>query len=99
MRVDLLEPGYYKLRSRARGPWIPIYVYWADGERDPETWELLSDQTLAAEWAPRTDSPRLWPINPDRLVNRAIPTTKDEFQWLMLLRQISHQASQRQLPM
>lgn len=99
MRVDCLEPGYYKIRSRSKGPWVPIFVYYEDGERDPDTWELLSDQTLAAKWARRTDTPRLFRVNPEYLINRAIPSTKDEFEWLITLRRISLQSSQRQSPM
>jgi hypothetical protein len=58
---DVLPEGYYKVRQRAKGPWIPIHIWLEDGERDPETWELLSDQNWKAEWAPRTDTPRLFP--------------------------------------
>jgi hypothetical protein len=54
---EVLPEGYYKVRQRAKGPWIPIHIWLEDGERDPETWELLSDQNWKAEWAPRTDSP------------------------------------------
>ena len=89
MRVDWLDPGYYKLRARAKGHWIPIFVYFEDGERDPETWELLSDQRLSALWVPSTSDATLRPVAPERLFNRAIPSTKGEFEWLMELRKLS----------
>lgn len=83
-----LPEGYYKVRQRAKGPWIPIHIWLEDGERDPETWELISDQYWKAEWAPRTDSPKLFPINPFNFINRARRIEEDEFQWLLILRSI-----------
>jgi hypothetical protein len=71
--------------ASAKGPWIPIHIWLEDGERDPDTWELLSDQNWKAEWAPRTDTPRLFPIKPFQFINRAFPISKDEFQWLLIL--------------
>ena len=89
MQIDeVLPEGYYKVRSRAKGPWIPIHIWLEDGERDPETWELLSDQRWKAEWAPRLDTPRMFPVNPFQFINRARRITKDEFQWLLTLRTI-----------
>ena len=89
MQIDWLDPGYYKIRARAKGHWIPIFVYFEDGERDPETWELLSDQRLAAVRAPATNNPTLRRIAPERLFNRAHPCTKGEYEWLMELRRLS----------
>jgi hypothetical protein len=87
--IDEISEGYFKIRSRAKGPWIPIHIWLEDGERDPETWELLSDQKWKCEWAPRMDSPRLFPVrNPFAFLNRAFPISKDEFQWLLTLRTI-----------
>jgi hypothetical protein len=86
--IDEVAEGYFKVRSRKAGPWVPIHVWLEDGERDPDTWELLSDQRWKGEWAPRTDSPRLFPCNPFWFVNRAFPISKDEFQWLLTLRTI-----------
>jgi hypothetical protein len=95
---EVLGEGYYKVRQRAKGPWIPIHVWLEDGERDPETWELETDQRWKAEWAPRTDSPKLFPVNPFQFVNRAFPISKDEYQWLLTLRTIpSPRRSQRRL--
>ena len=88
IQLDWLNPGFYKVRLRAAGPWVPIRVWFEDGERDPETWELLSDQTLAAEWWPRTDNTASFNINPRRFFNRAHPIDRSEFQWLIALRQI-----------
>lgn len=89
MLIDELAEGYFKIRLRKAGPWIPVHVWLEDGERDPETWELLSDQEWRAEWAPRADSTRLYRIDPFRLVNLLHPITKDDFQWLITLRTIA----------
>jgi hypothetical protein len=86
--VLLDEPaeGFYQLRLRKKGPWVPVHVWLEDGERDPETWELLSDQVWKAEWAPRSDNPKLFPIDPMRLLNRLHPISEDEYQWLLILK-------------
>lgn len=97
MQVDEIAEGYYKVRSRRAGPWIPIHIWLEDGDRDPDTWELESDQTWRAEWAPRTDTPRLFPVNPFQFVNRAHPITKDEFQWLLILKTIASRPKSRRL--
>jgi len=89
VQVDEIAEGYFKVRSRKAGPWIPIHIWLEDGERDPETWELLSDQNWRAEWAPRMDTPRLFPVNPFGFINRAHPISKDDFQWLLMLRTIA----------
>jgi hypothetical protein len=88
VETDWIDPGLYKLRLRAAGPWVPIRVWFEDGERDPETWELLSDQRLAAEWWPQTNSTRAYSIDPRRLFGRAFPIDRSEFEWLLTLRQI-----------
>jgi hypothetical protein len=89
MQTDWLDDGYYRLRLRAKGPWVPVRVILEDGERDPETWELLSDQWLRAEWYPSTRSDRPYSIDPRRLFNRAEPISRSEFQWLILLRKLA----------
>lgn len=86
--TDWLEPGFYKVRARGGGPWIPIEVTLEDGERDPDTWELLSDQKLRAEWWPQTNTTRSFNVDPRRFFNRAFPIDRREFQWLLTLRQI-----------
>lgn len=86
--TDWLEPGYYKVRSFPAGPWVPIEVTLQDGDRDPDTWELLSDQTLRAEWWPQTNSTRGFPVPPQRFFSRAFPIDRREFEWLLTLRQI-----------
>jgi hypothetical protein len=98
VQIDEIAEGYYKIRLRKAGPWVPVHIWLEDGERDPETWELLSDQNWRAEWAPRTDSPRMFRADPFRFVNRAFPISKDEYQWLLILRTMpSRQQSQRRL--
>lgn len=86
--LDWLDPGFYKVRARSRGHWVPIEVWFEDGERDPETWELMSDQILRAKWHPRTDSAQAYDVNPRRFFNRARPITKEEYEWLLALRTI-----------
>lgn len=89
MEIDWLDDGYYKVRLRRAGPWVPVRVYLEDGERDPETWELLSDQWLRAEWAPNVASDQFYSVNVKSMFNRAHPITKDEFEWLIALRTIA----------
>jgi hypothetical protein len=84
--IDEPAEGYFQIRLRKAGPWVPVRVWLEDGERDPETWELLSDQRWLGEWAPRTDSARFYPINPMAFLNRLHPISKDDFQWLLILR-------------
>lgn len=86
--TEWLEPGFYKIRLHGGGPWVPVEVTLEDGERDPETWELLSDQWLSAEWWPQTNSTRGYRIEPRRLFARAFPIDRSEFEWLLTLRQI-----------
>lgn len=88
MLIDEPVEGYFRIRLRAKGPWVPVRVWLEDGDRDPETWELLSDQRWKGEWAPRTDSTRFFPIDPMRFLNRLHPISKDDFQWLLILRSI-----------
>lgn len=88
LSTEWLDPGFYKVRLHAAGPWVPIEVTMQDGERDPETWELLSDQWLAAEWYPQTNSTRAYHIDPRRLFGRAFPIDRSEFEWLIKLREI-----------
>lgn len=94
-QIDWLDDGFYKVRRRAKGHWIPIQVFLEDGERDPETWELLSDQWLRAEWYPATNSvqPRAVPVR--FLFNRARPISRSEFEWLILLRKLAERKVSR----
>jgi hypothetical protein len=89
--VDWLDHGYYKIRLHGAGPWVPVQVFLEDGDRDPETWDLLSDQWLRAEWYPSTRSDLPYTINPKQLFNRARPISKEEFEWLKILRTIPRQ--------
>lgn len=83
-----LEPGFYKIRLRSAGPWVPIEITLEDGERDPETWELLSDQKLAATWWPQTNSTQGYGVRPEWFFGRAFPIDRSEFEWLLELRKI-----------
>ncbi len=40
------NPGFYKSRLVPDGPWVPIKVWLEDGDRCPDTGDLLSDQIL-----------------------------------------------------
>lgn len=64
-----------------KGPFVPARVWWEDGEIDPETGELLSDERCRAEIDGRRANPwSTWTW----LARR--PISEDEFQWLMALR-------------
>ena len=86
--VDEPREGLFKVRLRGHGPWVPVRVWLEDGERCPETWELLSDQYYRAEWWPRTDQTVPYPAPYQSLINRLRPIDKDEFEWLLTLRTI-----------
>ena len=43
------EPGFYRMRLVKDGPWVPARIWIEDGERDPETGELMSDEILRAK--------------------------------------------------
>jgi hypothetical protein len=88
LSTEWLDPGYYKIRLHGGGAWVPVLVTLEDGERDPDTWELLSDQWLSAEWWPQTNSTRSYRIDPRRLFARAFPIDRSEFEWLLTLRKI-----------
>jgi hypothetical protein len=64
------EVVYGKLRLVKQGPWVPARCWVVDGDRCPDTGDLLSDQRLAfqvmddpARWAPEW-WPRGWPWRP-----------------------------------
>jgi hypothetical protein len=49
------QAGFFAVRKFrygewVKGPFVPARVWWEDGEIDPETGELLSDERLCAEW-------------------------------------------------
>jgi hypothetical protein len=90
LSTEWLDPGFYKVRLYGGGPWVPIEITMEDGDRDPETWELLSDQKLAAEWFPQTNSTRGFRVDPRRFFGRAFPIDRSEFQWLLTLRQMRY---------
>ena len=88
LSTEWLDPGFYKARLYGGGPWVPIEITMEDGDRDPETWELLSDQKLAAEWYPQTNSTRAYRVDPRRFFGRAFPIDRSEFEWLLTLREM-----------
>lgn len=49
--VDLNDPivGWYRRRLVRQGPFVPARIWLADGDRDPETGELVSDQKLLCQ--------------------------------------------------
>jgi len=80
------EPGYYKTRVVRNGLWVPVKVWYQDGDRDPETDELLSDQILRVQWAPLTKSSEWFEVtNPERWLYLR-PIEEDEFRWLKILK-------------
>ena len=52
--------GFYRTRLVRQGPWVACRVWWEDGERDPETNELLSDQILRCTVAGTDVDPWEW---------------------------------------
>ena len=55
------EPGFYRLRLVKNGPWVPVRIWLEDGERDPETNELTSDQVLRAKVGDQDRDPlKIW---------------------------------------
>jgi len=63
------EVRHFKTRLVKGGPWVPASVTMLDGDRDPVTWELMSDQRLVAEINGRPVpcdgwEPRGWPWQP-----------------------------------
>lgn len=85
-QIDTPLEGYFKTKAQKRGAWVPVRVWLEDGDRNPETWELESDQKWKAEWWPSTASTQSHPAPLWQILNYLRPITKDEFQWLMLLR-------------
>ena len=85
--VDVIpEPGYYKTKARRDGEYVPVRVWYQDGDRDPETNELLSDQILRVQWAPLTKSLEWLELtDPERWIYLK-PIEEDEFKWLTILK-------------
>ena len=83
-----IKAGLYKTRSYKNGPWIPVKVWLEDGERCPDTNELISDQTFKAEINEDEKSPFNWhevePFQEDNVYWK--PITKEEFKWIILLK-------------
>lgn len=76
------QAGFYAVRKFpygewVKGPWIPARVWWEDGEIDPETGELMSDEQCRAEVDGKPMNP--W-SNWTWLARRPIP--QSEFDWL-----------------
>lgn len=80
------EPGYYKTKARKGGDYIPVRVWYQDGDRDEETGELLSDQILRIQWAPLTKSLEWFEIEDDEKWIYLKPIEEDEFKWLKMLK-------------
>ncbi|AWK85061.1 hypothetical protein [Azospirillum thermophilum] len=77
------ETRYFRTRLVKGGPWVPASVSLIDGDRDPVTWELMSDQQLTAEVDGRPVpcdgwEPRGWPWHPiDEAEYRHLRDTAD----------------------
>lgn len=61
---DEPQPGTYRMRIVAGGPWVPVLI-WLDQPTDPETGELVAPETLHAlvgspERGERVDPARIW---------------------------------------
>ena len=61
LKSGLPEPGFYRLRMVKAGPWVPVRIWLEDGDRDPETDELMSDQVLRAKVGDQERDPsKIW---------------------------------------
>jgi len=76
------QAGFFAVRKFhygqwARGPFVPVRVWWEPGEIDPETGELLTDERCLAEVDGK-------PVNPWRswtwIARR--PISLSEWEWL-----------------
>jgi len=65
--TDGPQPGFFRTRKVSKGDWLPVRVWIEDGERDPDTGELLSDQVMRCE----IDGERADPFEGDRKTDRA----------------------------
>jgi len=81
------EEGYYRVKYR--GQWQPMRVWLEDGDRDPETGELMSDQIWRGEWNPTNDPNAFYLIDPFDFLSYSKPCDKEEFQWLIILKQLA----------
>lgn len=76
------QAGFYAVRKFAygqwaRGPYVPARIWWRDGETDPETGELASDERCLAEIDGKEVNPwTAWTY----LAKRPIP--ESEWRWL-----------------
>lgn len=79
------QAGFFAVRrfrygEWTKGPFVPARIWWEDGEIDPETGELLSDERLRAEIDGKPADPwRSWTW----LARRPIPLS--EWEWLKAL--------------
>lgn len=44
IHLNDIRAGYYRRRLVKNGPLVPAQIFLVDGDRDPETGELMSDQ-------------------------------------------------------
>ena len=88
MEVRSVHEGYFKTRAYKNGPWVPVRVWLEDGDRCPDTGELLSEQMYRAEENRRLNDPlafnQIDPFDEKCIYRREI--TKEEFQWLILMK-------------
>lgn len=85
-KINDPQPGFYKKRLWARGPWAPVRLWLEDGERD-ELGRLMSDQILRCEWNPNLHDPlAFYPIDPIEEWTWLWPIKEDEYEWLIVLK-------------
>lgn len=81
-----IKPGYYRTRAYKNGPWVPIRVWLEDGERCPDTNELLSDQIIKAEINRSENDQFAWTLLNPYVENNIYwkEITKEQFTWITI---------------
>lgn len=76
--VSVPVPGFYRRRMVRGGVWVAARIWVEDGERDPDTNELLSDQVIRCEvGGAQADPIAQWSYLAGQ------PITEAEFEYLM----------------
>ena len=80
-RIDVPRPGYFKMRSRRAGPWLPAQIV-APPPLDPETGEVL-DRSVPLDAYEASINGR--PADVWNVWIYGHPINKDEYEWLKAL--------------
>ncbi len=83
-RIDIPRPGYFKVRTRRAGPWVPAQII-APPPLDPETGEIL-DRSVPIDAYVAFIEGRPATVESVWIYGR--PIKKDEYEWLKALQAI-----------